>query len=112
MRTVTRERKFRIVKRTAFAVGVLTVVVGGVVVFDNYQRQLVLDEKTKNLRTTLAIYECTTLFDCRSFGPLYLDIRGRDECERVARSDIDKRIEAVGRSILTRYTFECEGHLN
>lgn len=105
-------RKFRIVTRTALGVGILTVVVGGVVVFDNYQRQAVFDEKTKNLPTTLTTYECTTLFDCKSFGPLYLDIRSRSECQRMARSDIDKRIEAVGTSILTRYTFECEGHLN
>ncbi len=109
---VTKEIKLRRAKITLLAVGVITVVAGGVVAFDSYQRQAAFDEKTKNLRTTLTTYECTALFDCERFGPLYLDIRGRDECERIARLDIDKRIEAVGTSILTRYTFDCEGHLN
>ncbi|WMN15343.1 hypothetical protein QL104_18435 [Pseudomonas piscis] len=109
---MTKEINFRHAKITVLAVGVITVVAGGIVAFDSYQRQTAFDEKTKNLRTTLSTYECTTLFDCKRFGPLYLDIRGRDECERIARLDIDKRIDAVGTSILTRYTFDCEGHLN
>ncbi|NMZ13158.1 hypothetical protein HBO07_17890 [Pseudomonas proteolytica] len=109
---VTKEIKLQHAKITLLAVGVITVVVGGVVAFDSYQRQAAFDEKTKNLRTTLTTYECTRLFDCERFGPLYLDIRGRHECERIARLDIDKRIEAVGTSILTRYTFDCDGHLN
>lgn len=112
---MTKEVKFRHAKiavLAVLAVGVITVVAGGVGAFDSYQRQTAFDEKTKNLRTTFSTYKCTTLFDCKRFGPLSLDIRGRDECERIARLDIDKRIEAVGTSILTRYTFDCEDHLS
>lgn len=100
------------VKRSTTVLGSITLVVGSVVAYDNHEREQGRLEYVKDKRHSMMLSECTTLINCKSIGSLYLDIKGRDECERIAQENIAKRIAERGISLLTRYEYECKGHEN
>lgn len=100
------------VKRFIIALGSIAIVAGSVVAYDSHEREQSRLRYVKDKRHSMMLSECTTLINCNSIGSLYLDIKGRDECERIAQEDIAKRIAERGVTLLTRYEYECKGHEN